>query len=268
MVRYPAVGKDVVDLANGEHVLARVLEHVEHRGARGLQREVMPARGAHVVWPVPRVGARDDAGDAVLAREDLARDAAVLVELLGGHHVLVRRNLEDAVARGVDNELASLELLAAVVLDHLRTGVWLVAENPTTRLALKLVQHLLGETVGIRGEALGRDDARHLPVPNRGVLAGRRLAKAGKRTGGRGDRLEVHVIGGLERAFNVEKAKRRHVGDVELTRGGAGAQGVAPLVTPLCGIWLGADAKAIQDDKKHALAHGRPLRRHLADAAA
>ena len=193
--RDTAVGKDVVDLTDGKNVLAGVLKDVEHRGARGFQREVVPTRGAHVVWPLPRVGARNDAGSAVLARKDLACDAAVLVELLGRHHVLVRSDLEDAVGRGVDDELARLELLAAVVLDHLRTGVRLVAENPTARLALELVQYLLGEAVGVCGEALGRDDARHLPVPNRCVLAGRRLAKAGKRAGGRGDRLEVCVVG-------------------------------------------------------------------------
>ena len=191
----------------------------------------------------------------MLAREDPARDAAVLVELLGRHHVLVRRDLEDTVCRGVDDELAGLELLATIVLDHLRAGVRLVAKDPTARLALELVQHLPREAVGICGEALGRDDAGHLPVPHRGVLASGGLAKAGKRAGGRGNRLEVHVVGGLERALDVEEAERRHVGDVKLARGGTGAQCVAPLVAPLRGIWLGANAKAVKDDQKYAPAH-------------
>ena len=172
MVGDAAVRKDVIDLANGEHVLSGLLEHVEHRGSGGLKREVVSAGRALEVRPLPRVRARDDAGNAMLAREDLPRDAAVLVELLGRHHVLVGRNLEDAVGRGVDNELAGLELLATVVLNDLRAGIGLVAEHPTARLARELVQHLLGEAVGVRWEALGRDDARHLPVPHRGVLPG------------------------------------------------------------------------------------------------
>ena len=63
------------------------------------------------------------------------------------------------------------------------------------------------------------------------------------------------MIGRLERPLDVKKPKRRHVGNGKLSCGGAGAQGVAPLVAPFRGVRLGANAKAVQYDEKHSPTH-------------
>ena len=266
VVGHAAVGEDVVDLAHGQHVVAVLLELVEHGGAGRLEREVVAARGALEVARVgAHVGARDDAGHAVVAGEDLAGDAAVLVELLHGHEVLVGGDLEHAVGRGVDDEVAGLELLLAIVLDDLGARVGLVAKHAAPGLALELLDDLGWKAVGVGGEALGRDDARHLPVAHGGVLAGRLLAQAGEGALRVRDGGEVDVIGALERAVDVEQAEARQVGDVEVPARGAGAQGVAWLVVEVRPVRLGADAEAVEHDEEdpsvgsRGLTHVEPL---------
>ena len=111
----------------------------------------------------------------VLARQELARDPAGLVELLERDRVLVGGDLEDGVARRVDDPLARLLVLFAELLDDLRPGGCLVAEHAATRLVHERVDHVVREPVRIRGEGLCGDDAHQLPVAGRRVLALRAL---------------------------------------------------------------------------------------------
>ena len=88
----------------------------------------------------------------MLAVQDLSGDAAVVIELFVGHDGLVRGDLEDGVRRGIDDEVAGLQVLFAVILDDLGAGIGLVAEDAAARLFAERTEHILGETVRIRGQ--------------------------------------------------------------------------------------------------------------------
>ncbi len=248
-------GKQVEDLANRQHVEALLLEAVEHGRAGGFQRKVVATRSA-CVGPLPLKRARDHAAHAMLALQLCAGDAAVLVELLRRHHALVRRDLEDAVGRGVDDERAGLHLLAAVVTDDIGARVGQVADDLAARSLLEGLQDLRRETLGVGGQRSWRDDAGHLPVPHGAVFALALLLHAGKGARGCVDGCQRVVVHRLERAFDVEQAQLGEVGDAKVRAGRASAQRVGALVSPLRRVGLLANAKAVQNDDKDALVHG------------
>ena len=64
----------------------------------------------------------DHAADGVLAREDLARDAAALVQLLERDRLLVGGDLEDGVGRRVDDPLARPAMLLSMGIQDGRSG--------------------------------------------------------------------------------------------------------------------------------------------------
>src|SRR4029453_3939984 len=93
------------------------------------EREVRAVRSAFAVTGLADERPRDHAPDRVLAREDLPRDSARLVELLERHRLLVRRDLEDRVRGGVDDPLAGLLVLLPELLDDLRPRCRLVSQH-------------------------------------------------------------------------------------------------------------------------------------------
>ena len=101
-LRHAASGKDIVNLADGNHVLARLDNRVEHRLFGRLDGKIMPS-GRSGVGPLAGKGPGDDSAHAVLTHQKLSCDAAVFIQLLGRNHVLVRGNLEDGVGRSVDD---------------------------------------------------------------------------------------------------------------------------------------------------------------------
>ena len=133
----------LVDVAAGEDVArssrrrapvtpASRSERQVVRPAR-LEREVVPVRRALVVPRLADERPGDHPADGVLAREDLARDAAGVVELLERDRLLVRGDLEDGVGRRVDDPLAGLLVLLAELLDDLRPRRRPVAEHAAAR---------------------------------------------------------------------------------------------------------------------------------------
>ena len=207
-----AAREDIGDLADADRRESLARERIHHRVSRRVEREVMAARRARVIRIFADVRARDDAADAVLALHDLARRAAVVVELLDRHVVLMRRNLQHAVSRCVDNERSRLLLLAAVIVDDLRARIRLVADDLAAECLLKLSDDFRREAVRIRRHRTLRDDTRNLPVARRRILAARELAQAGEGA----DRL------GLRRAaadtVDIEEADFFHVRRIILLR--------------------------------------------------
>ena len=194
-------------------------------------------------------GAGDDAAHAVLAPQHLAGDLAVTVQLMHRHKLLVGGDLKHAVGAGVDDEGILLHGLLAVVLQHLCTGVGLVAEDFVAGLFLELVDEAVREAVREGGQRLGADDTGDLPVADGGILAHALLLQAGKGTGGRvGLFARGHTV-------DVEQSEFFQVGAVEVGVVGDGAEGVGPLIAKGGGIRLCADAKAVQNDQKNALFH-------------
>src|SRR4029453_12344375 len=99
-------------------------------------------------------GPRDRTADLVLARQELARDAAGLVELVEGDRVLVRGDLEDGVPGRVTDPLSRLLVLLAELLDDLRPRRGLVADHAAARLVHERVDHVVREAVRIGREGL------------------------------------------------------------------------------------------------------------------
>ena len=80
-------------------------EVVEQRLVRRRERVVAPIGRSHVRARVAHERARDHARDVVRGHEHGARRLACRVELSQRYHLLVRRDLEDGVRRGVDDQL-------------------------------------------------------------------------------------------------------------------------------------------------------------------
>src|SRR6266849_2349746 len=88
---------DVVNLSNAEHRNILFQEDVEEHRLRRFDGIVMAALGALEISGRAEKGPRNDAPDAVLPIEQLARDFAYAVKLGDGDDFLVRRDLEHAV---------------------------------------------------------------------------------------------------------------------------------------------------------------------------
>src|SRR5581483_2037381 len=237
------VREDVADLADAVHLDAGLAHEREVVRTPWHEREVMPVRRARVVARLANERSRNDAADGVLAREDLARVAAGLVELFERHGLLVRRDLEDGVGRGVHDPLARLLMLLAELEDDVRPRRRLVPDHAAPGLVHERVDDVVREAVRIRRERLSGDDAHQLPVAGGRVLALRTLdqpAGDGGRTG-----LRRAALKGLD----VAEAEGLHVGEIEAPdRLGDVAERVRALV-PICpGIRQLSGTDGIEDD--------------------
>jgi hypothetical protein len=145
----PHPGEDLADLADRVHGLAGVLQLLEV-GARGrVDREVAAVLRALEGPRLADEGPGDHPADGVLAAHDRPRGGARGVELLERHEVLVRGDLQDGVRGRVDDQVARLEVLLAVVGDRLEPVVGRVAQRAATRRLAKRVEDLGREAVGV-----------------------------------------------------------------------------------------------------------------------
>ena len=246
-------GEDVADLADAVDLVTRVADEAEEVGAAGHKREVVAVGGALVGAALAGERPGDDAADGVLADEQLAGDAAGLVQLLERHDVLVRCDLEDGVGRGVDDPLARLAVLVAVALDDLGARRRLVTEHAAARAVHERIDHIVGEAVRVGREGDRVDDPHQFPVTRRRVLPlGACQQAAGNR---RGARLGAAALEG----FNVAEAQGLQHWQVETTDGTSDiAERVGALVTVLGSVWQGASADCIENDHTYA-GHGAIL---------
>jgi len=112
-----AMGEDVADLAHRDDGTARLRQRVEDGVGRRRHGEILAVAGA-LEAGLGRAdeGPRDDAADLVGVAE-LASDAAQLVEALEPERLLMCRDLQHAVDRGVEDRLAGAHMLRAVFVD-------------------------------------------------------------------------------------------------------------------------------------------------------
>ena len=194
-------------------------------------------------------GACDHAAHTVLALEHFAGDLAVAVELMHRHQLFVGGHLKYAVGAGIDDKGVFFHGLLAIILQHLRAGIGLVAQHLVAGLFLKLVDERLREALRKGGQRFGADNARDLPVADGGILAHALLLQAGKGANG--------CIGlfACRDAVDVEHAEPAQIGAVEVRVLCNGTQGVGALVTKGGGIRLCTDPKAVKDDQKNTLLH-------------
>src|SRR5947208_4707452 len=175
---YVLARKDVADLPDAMHLLAGLPHEGQVVRAPRLEREIVAVRCPFVVTRLADERPRDHAPDGVLAGQDLARDPAALVELLERDRLLVRRDLEDRVGRGVDDPLAGALMLLAELLDDLRPRRWLVAEDASPRAVHERVNHVVRTALRVGRKRRRRDHANPLPVAGRPALALRAFDQA------------------------------------------------------------------------------------------
>ena len=251
IVRQAAACEDIVDLADGKDVLASGLDGVKHGLCGRLERKVVAVgRAGEAVLLVADERTGDDAADAMLSDEDLTGDAAVFIQLLQRDDVLVRRDLEHGVCGRINDEVSRAHMLRAVLCDDLGAGPGCVRQDAAARRLAEGLEHLLGEAVGIGRQRIRGNDARDLPVADRGVLAHGGLCHAGAGARLRGIRAEEG------QALDVAEAAVHHRGDVQLAGRGTALERVHAEITELCGIGHFTCAAGIQNDQKNALHFG------------
>ena len=198
---------------------------------------------------VAQEGAGDHTTYAVLALEHFPGDLAVAVQFLHRHKLLVGGHLKNAVGAGIDDEGVFPHGLLAVVLQHLRAGIGLVAQHLVAGLLLIFPDQFLREALGEGGQRLRADHTGDFPVADGGILAHALLLQAGK-----GSRRGIRLFP-CGHAVNVEQAQLAQVGAIEIGVVRNGTQGVGACIAKGSGVRLCADAKAVQHDQKNAFFH-------------
>ena len=140
----------------------------------------MAVRSAREMRICPGKGPGDNTAHRMRAGEDFARAAAVVIEQLRRDQGFMRRDLKHAVRRGIDDQLARFQMLAAIIQDDLRAGIGPVAQHAAPRRFGKSVEHLRGEPLRIGWQRLIGNQSADLPVPDGGILAPGALHTAAK----------------------------------------------------------------------------------------
>ena len=149
-------------------------------------------------------------------------------------------DLEHGVGGSVNDQVPGLHMLVAVGSNDLRAGPGGVGKDASSRGRLEGLQHLIGEAVGIGRQRVRRHDARNLPVADGGILAHGAFRQLAVSAGG-----SFHLAQEVQ-AVDVAEAALSHIGNVQLGRSGAGAQGVDPHIAKTLRIRHGAAAAGIQ----------------------
>ena len=103
----------------------------------------------------------------------------------------MRRDLEDAIGRGVDDGRAGAHVLLAQFLDDLGAGCGFVAERAAADAALEFIHDFAREAVREKRKRLFEMDAGHLPMACGRVFARRGQSTAAECSGGGRDRIEM-----------------------------------------------------------------------------
>ena len=235
-----AAGKDIRDLADADCIQPALHERIQHRIRRRQKRKIMPPLRPRIVRICPHERARDHPPHRVRPRQDLAGHPAVSIKLLRRHDRLMRRDLQHAVRRRINDERACAFMLLPIIMDDLRPRIRLIAEHPAPESLLQLRDHPGGKPIRERRHRLLRDDPRDLPMPRRRILAARQLPAAPERSqGGRLLLAAVHTI-------NVEHAQLFQIRSIILIRSYDGLQRMAVMIPELCRVRQCPHAKTIQ----------------------
>ena len=207
----------------------------------------MAISGACEISSCAGEGTGDHAAYTVRTVEQFSGDFAHAVQIGEGNYVLVSGDLEDAVARSVDDGLAGTDMFVAEFFDDFGAGGGLVAESFAADLFFKLVDDFFGKAVRINRKGLGEPGAGHFPVTGGGVFAGGMggtFSVGGERSG---------CWGEVSEGRDVSEAKSDEGGDIQRAGFSDVAEGVATDVAVGGGVGEFADADAVENDPDHAI---------------
>src|ERR1700723_498133 len=176
------------------------------------------------------------------------------------------RDLENAVARRIDNGKTRAYVLFAELLDDLGARGRFVAKRLPADTPFKFLDQSGRKTVGIDRESLVEPEASHFPVAGGGVLARRNGCAFAKIPDRVPRRRKVF------QRFDVRKSQADEIGETERTRASDVAERVASHVAVVTGVREFPDSYAIQNDPDYpfkmclVLHHGNfPLARLAAN---
>ena len=179
-------------------------------------------------------------------------DLAIAVELLKRHHILVCRNLEYAVRRGVDDQLARSDMLLTQFIKDRRAGGGLVAQRAAACRLFKALDKVLREPLRECREGALKLHARNLPMAGGRILAGRYLAHLAVRSHRRRNSPCKAC------AINIGKPHFHQMGNVRM----AGIDDMSKRISAgvaVCGsIAKRANTHAVQHDQNRFFAHVFP----------
>ena len=155
--------------------------------------------------------------------------------------------LKDAVRRGIDDEVAGLHMLPAVVENDLRARIGFVAEHSASGKARKLVDSILREAVRKSRHRLFGHNSGYLPMTCSCILSGRTLGGSAECAARRRDR----TLGRYP--VDIEKSEGLHIRHVKIFGAADRTESVAAAVAVFRGIGQFADAERIENYKKNSL---------------
>ena len=239
-------GENIADLTHADHVHTGVLDGVQHSGGGRSQGKVPTVSGTGEVRILSREGAGDDTAHAVLTLQNLSCHTAVFVQLLHRNNILVGSDLEHAVRRSIDDQIARFHVLFSVVPDHLRAGIGLIAKHAAAGSLTELGEHFLRESVGIGGHRPLGHDAGEFPMARGGILAPGFLPQA---------HTHRFANGALTQPFHALDLAHTQMAHRIGTEGGSAgntAEGIAIRhVTECLRIRCGTDTQGVQNDQKY-----------------
>ena len=199
--------------------------------------------------PLPRAEERprDDAADVVLAAHQLARDRADAPQLLDRNDLLVRRDLEDGVGRGVDDRRAGAHVLFAELVEDHRPRRRLVAERLPADAPLVFGDDVGRKSVRIGAERILDDEPHHFPMPGRRVLPRADLGHPPERAARRLGRCRLRK--------RVQQPEPREGRQRRMLRVEHVAERVRALVAEVFRVRQLADAEGVTDDDDGAISH-------------
>ena len=164
-------GENITDLSHAPGGYGTFRHGREVVGARRQQGKILAVFGSFKVMRFPFERTGDDPAHAVRSRTELPRLFTEAVKFLMGINILVAGDLQNAVGGSVDDGLFRSQMLFAVILDHRRTGIRLVAEDLTAESRFQFLYEIPGKTLGKNGKPFFQNDAHHFPMPRGGVFA-------------------------------------------------------------------------------------------------
>ena len=227
------------DLADAEGLPAGCDDPVEPGLPRGLDGEVSAVRGPGERARLARERPRDDPPDGVSAGQQAARKSGNLPQPFGRPDRFVRRDLEDRVARRVQDRATGREVFRSELVDDHGARGGLVAEHLPADVFLERADDLRRESRRIQRKRPLDDEAHHFPVARGCVLARGELVRLAARA------APSSVARRLEKS---EEAERLEVGK----RPGTAIQNVAERIRIRIAVGRGvgrrSDAQPVTDE--------------------
>ena len=166
-----AAKEHIKDLAYAEHFHALRMQLVEQHSLRRRNRVIVTVGGAFEAFRRAQKRTGNYPAHFQRTAQHVTRDFADAVDLVNVHHAFVRRDLEHAVGRGIDDHRTGAKVFPAQFLHDFRPGSSLVTQGSAPNAALEFRYKISRKAMREKRKRFFQMDAHHLPVTGSGVFA-------------------------------------------------------------------------------------------------